>query len=108
MIGRLTGSAVAPPVVDSADVLDNPEATLTSLCEALDIPFDRAMLSWAQGLRDTDGIWGSHWYDAVASSTGFGPPDNHPLNLTAEEQAVADACRPDYERLSKYALRGPQ
>ena len=31
----------APPVVDSADVLDIPKATLTLLCEALDIPFDR-------------------------------------------------------------------
>ena len=98
----------APPVVDSADVLDNPEATLSLLCDALGIPFDSAMLSWEPGLRDTDGIWGSHWYDTVANSSGFGPPDKHPLALTAKEQAVADACRPDYERLSKYALRGPQ
>ena len=98
----------APPVVDSGDVLANPEATLTLLCEALGIPFDRAMLRWEPGIRDTDGIWASHWYDAVASSSGFGPPDTHPLNLTADEQAVADACRPDYEHLSKYALRGPQ
>lgn len=98
----------APPVVDSADVLDNPEATLTLLCNALGIPFDRAMLGWEPGIRETDGVWASHWYDAVANSRGFGPPDTRAIQLTGDEQAVADACRPDYEYLARHALRSVQ
>ena len=98
----------APPVIDSADVLENPERALSHLCDALGIGFDPAMLSWAPGLRETDGIWATHWYDAVASSTGFGPLDNRPIELTPAEQAVADQCLPDYEYLSQFALRSPE
>ena len=95
----------APPVIDSADVLRDPAATLSLLCRALGIDWDAAMLSWDPGPRDTDGIWASHWYDTVMSSTGFGPPDDRPLSLDAGAQLVADACRPDYDYLSRFALR---
>ena len=77
---------------------------LQALCAALAIPFDEAMLSWPAGPRATDGIWASHWYDAVNRSTGFAPPrpapvlaDPHLMNL--EEQAL-----PIYDRLARYAL----
>ena len=96
----------APPVIDSADVLRDPTGTLQQLCRALDIDWEAAMLAWDPGPRDTDGIWASHWYDSVMSSTGFGPPDERQLSLDAEAQAVVDACRPDYDYLSRFALRG--
>ena len=57
------------------------------------------------GIRETDGIWASHWYDAVAASTGFGPPDNGPVELDDDARRVADQCRPFYERLASYRLR---
>ena len=98
----------APPVVDSADILRDPEGTLRRLCGALGIEWDPAMLRWAPGLRATDGIWGSHWYDAVAISTGFAAPDERPPALTADELAVAGACRADYETLARHALRSPR
>src|SRR3954471_4393958 len=72
----------APPVVDSADILRDPAAMLERLCNALEIPWDSAMLSWEPGPRATDGIWGSHWYDAVNRSSGFGPPDGEPISLS--------------------------
>jgi hypothetical protein len=65
----------APPVIDSADILADPASMLEKLCAALDIPWDPAMLQWAPGIRETDGVWAPHWYDAVAGSTGFGPAD---------------------------------
>ena len=98
----------APPVVDSADILRDPAGTLTLLCEALGIAWDPAMLSWAPGLRDTDGLWASHWYDAVALSSGYSAPDERPVDLDPEQQAVANACRADYDTLSRFALRSPQ
>lgn len=94
----------APPVVDSADILADPPATLACLCEALGIEWDPAMLSWETGIRETDGIWASHWYDAVAASTGFGPPDDRPVTLDDDARRVADACRPFYEQLAAYRI----
>ena len=38
-----------PPVIDSRDLLENPEGMLTQLCELLDVPFRDTMLSWAAG-----------------------------------------------------------
>jgi hypothetical protein len=95
----------APPVIDSADVLRDPAAMLAKLCAALGIPWDPAMLRWETGIRPTDGIWASHWYDTVAASTGFGPPDTAPVSLNDDARRVVDACRPYYERLAEYRLR---
>lgn len=96
----------APPVVDSADILADPEPVLRKLCAALGIEWDPAMLRWAPGLRETDGLWASHWYDSVIASSGFGPPDTKPVTLNAEQEAVAEACRPHYAYLRGFAIRG--
>lgn len=94
----------APPVVDSAQVLAAPEAVLRGLCEALAIEWDSAMLSWQKGPHPQDGIWGTHWYDKVNASTGFGkPPGDLPM-LDKEYQKTADACREDYEFMRKHAI----
>jgi hypothetical protein len=95
----------APPVIDSADVLRDPPAILRRLCQALGIDWDEAMLGWEPGIRATDGIWASHWYDAVAASTGFGSPDDNPVELDDDARRVADACRPSYERLAEHRIR---
>jgi hypothetical protein len=94
----------APPVIDSADILRNPPAMLQKLCSALGIAWDPAMLHWEAGLHPTDGVWGSHWYDAVVSSTGFGAPDKPQPILSPEQQAVADACRSDYDHLAQHKI----
>jgi hypothetical protein len=95
----------APPVVDAADVLANPEAVLSKLCGALGIPWDPAMLSWAPGRRETDGIWAEHWYGAVEASTGFGSPETEPVELPDEARRLADRCRPYYQRLAESRIR---
>ena len=94
----------APPVVDSADILANPEGVLSRLCREIGIEWDPAMLLWQAGLRETDGIWASHWYDAVAASTGFGPPDQGQVELDDDARRVADTCRPYYERLAEHRI----
>lgn len=95
----------APPVIDSADILGDPAAMLQKLCAVLGIEWDPAMLSWEAGLWPTDGIWASHWYDAVAASTGFGAPDKPQSELTSEARSVADACRPDYDYLAQHRIK---
>lgn len=96
----------APPVVEGRDVLAQPRAMLTRLCEALQIPFSDRMLAWPPGPRDSDGVWAPAWYDAVERSTGFAPPvtESRP-DLDSRLRAIADAARPHYERLAAHRLR---
>ncbi len=87
------------PVVDAGDFLRDPEGHLRWLCDWLGIEFTDRMLSWPAGLRDSDGVWAPHWYDAVARSTGFEPWRPRTVELNDHDAAVADACRPAYELL---------
>ena len=94
----------APPVIDAGDVLLDPQAVLAKLCEALGIPWDKAMLAWEPGPRETDGPWAPHWYAVVEASTGFGPPETEPVELPGEAQRLADRCRPYYEHLAAHRI----
>lgn len=58
-------------VIDSDKLLDNPTQVLKSWCNHLNLGFDKAMLSWKKGPHKQDGIWGSHWYDNIYSSSKF-------------------------------------
>jgi len=84
----------APPVIDANDVLADPENVLGALCDALEIPWDPAMLSWAPGRRDTDGPWAPHWYATVEQSTGLGPPEDRAVDLPADAGGLAARCSP--------------
>jgi hypothetical protein len=97
----------APPVVDSADVLADPEGTLGRLCEALGIDWDQRMLSWPAGRHPRDGVWASHWYGRVEASTGFESCEQEEAPMLDDQlQRVADACAEDYRHLSRFALNG--
>lgn len=88
-----------PPVVDSDDILEAPEAMLRLLCDAIDIPFDPDMLGWPAGKRDTDGAWAPYWYKSVENSTGFGLPRPGRAHVPKIYAPILDQCRPAYERL---------
>ncbi len=94
----------APAVIDTDDVLDNPQGVLPRLCAALGIGWDPAMLSWEKGPHPQDGVWGPHWYDKVNASTGFAPPPGTVPSLEGEHLTLAKACRADYEALKRYAI----
>ena len=94
------------PVVDSDDLLRDPEGVLRLLCDALGVPFDAAMLSWPAGPRPTDGVWAPYWYASVEASTGFGPWRGDAVpDLPGHLAALADECRPFYDELATEALR---
>lgn len=96
----------APPlVIDAGDFLRAPEAHLRALCAALGIAYTPRMLAWPAGPRASDGVWAPYWYDAVWRSTGFEPWRAREERLDAAAQAVADACRPVYERLHGQRMR---
>ena len=93
-----------PPVVDARDILEAPEKLLPRLCEALGVPFKRAMLSWKPGRRASDGVWAKHWYAAVEASRGFQPyvPKTDPLPERLTD--VHAECESIYRRLHEHRL----
>jgi len=92
-------TGVRSPVVDARDLLTHPAGVLEQLCRSLGVPWDPAMLTWEPGLRETDGIWASHWYDAVEKSCGFHPFRASHGELSPQLEAIHDACLPAYQFL---------
>ena len=94
-----------PLVLDARDVLERPGPMLAALCDALDVPFDDAMLAWPAGPRATDGVWAPHWYDAVWKSTGFQPYRPKQARVPPEKQEVLRVCDGYYRRLAEHRMR---
>lgn len=92
------------PVVDAADVLQDPPGVLQRLCSALGIDWDPAMLHWPQGRRDTDGVWAQYWYASVEASTVFAPYDPTPAVIPDRLQPLVDEAMPYYEELAVQRL----
>ena len=93
-----------PLVLESDDVLANPEAMLRALCRRAGIAFDPAMLSWPAGRRDSDGLWAAHWYGAVEKSTGFMAPGEATRPVPAHLQDLLAAAQPYYQALRPHRL----
>lgn len=96
----------APPVIEGADVLAHPAHVLQRLCQALDLEYTDAMLSWPAGRRASDGVWAPAWYDAVEKSTGFAPVPEQPRpHLRGRLNRIADEARHHYEVMAAHRLR---
>jgi hypothetical protein len=94
-----------PPVVLAADVLRDPEGMLRALCGRLGVGYDERMLRWEAGPKETDGVWGPHWYSRVYSSTGFEVSPPAETTLAAHLEPVLEACRPMFEELAGRRIR---
>jgi hypothetical protein len=98
----------APPVIEARDVLANPRAALSALCNALEIPFSERMLSWPAGRRATDGVWAPVWYDAVERSTGFAAPRAETvIPLDGDLKPIAESAQAHYEHMAAHRVRVP-
>ena len=58
-------------VIESSELLDNPEKILSQWCSKINIKFDKSMLKWEKGNHPNDGIWWKHWYDNVINTNKF-------------------------------------
>ena len=93
-----------PPVIDARDVLNDPRRVLGRLCEVLGLEFTDAMLSWAPGPRDTDGVWARYWYKEVETTTSFRPykPKDEPV--PPRLAGMLRECEAFYARLYEHRL----
>lgn len=94
-----------PPVVlDSGDLLADPELMLPKLCEALELPIDMSMASWTPGARPEDGTWAKYWYKGVHSSTGFARRESSTRDLPDHCRPLYEEALPYYQKLSEFAI----
>jgi Sulfotransferase domain len=92
----------APPVIDSANIRENPSQALSGLCARLGISFTDRMLHWPAGPKPYDGVWAPHWYGAVHESTGFDAAEGPLPVLSGAAAELVDAALPYYQRLERY------
>ena len=92
-------------IVDSDEMLLNPEKTFPAICDSLGIPFYTQMLSWSKGLKPFDGTWWPHWYSNVHKTSSFesGSQLGTPLN-TKYSKIELDAM-PYYLELYRSRLK---
>jgi hypothetical protein len=94
-----------PVVINSGELLKNPEQYLSAVCEQLGIPFDDSMLHWQAGPRPEDGVWAKHWYASVHKSTGFAPQRSEERELPKGLEALYEKALHHFVFLNQYAIK---
>lgn len=93
-----------PIVIDSDELLKNPEVYLKKLCNLLDIPFTEKMLQWKKGGIPEDGVWAKHWYGNVHNSEGFAIQKSSSQPLPEHLEPLLEEALPYYEILRNNIL----
>lgn len=102
---ELQGRGALAAVLDTRQVLLNPEGVLRQLCERLGIQFYSDMLRWPAGPKPEDGSWAPHWYTQVHRSEGFMSYVEEELVLSETQELLAQRCQPFYERLLEESIK---
>lgn len=93
-----------PIVIDSDELLKNPETYLKKLCDLLKIHFSEKMLQWKKGGIPEDGIWAIHWYKNVHNSEGFAVQKSSSQPLLKHLEPLLKEALPYYETLKNNIL----
>ena len=104
LYSELLSEGQRPAILDSRELLLDPEGVLRQLCDHLGHVFTAGMLHWPAGPRAEDGVWAPHWYHAVHQSAGFAaykPKIGFPAHL----KPLLVECQPWYDLLFEQALR---
>ena len=94
-----------PVVIDSTELLSNPEFVLGELCSRLGIPFYGEMLRWKAGPRPEDGVWARYWYESVHRSTEFVRSSGEKSELPEHCLPLYRAAMPNYDYLFSHAIK---
>ena len=98
-----TGNKVI--ILDSKDLLTDPEKTLNILCKKINIPFDKNMLQWKKGPKKEDGIWAKYWYKNVHQSSCFNNYQIKDINLDLKNKKLAENCYKYYKILKENSIK---
>jgi len=92
-------------VIDSGEILKDPEKVLRELCEKLGIPFQKNMLRWNAGPIAEDGVWAKYWYENVHKSTGFSRPFRKDEELPEKFILLYIECKKYYNYLKDFSIK---
>ena len=94
-----------PIVIDSDELMKNPEKYLKKLCALLKIKYTNKMLTWSEGGIPEDGVWATNWYTNVHKTKGFAIQKNKQVELPEELLPLLKEALPYYETLKKDILK---
>ena len=100
LLSALNGAP--PPVIDSDDLLENPDAMVRKFCAAVDIPFMPHALSWDAGGDPSAHSWwdGGSFHANLSKSRGLRPQVRRYVDLNAAPQRGATGASADVAPLS--------
>ncbi|KIJ35522.1 hypothetical protein M422DRAFT_69943 [Sphaerobolus stellatus SS14] len=90
-------------VLDSADLIREPEKSLRAFCQGVGIPFQESMLQWEAGHVSTFDKW-KGWHDDVEKSTGFKEVKREKIELPEHVKKCIEDNIPIYEALKEQKL----
>ncbi|WP_422378018.1 hypothetical protein [Roseibium sp.] len=98
-----------PPVIDSGDLLENPQQVVKAFCEAVDLPFLEKALSWEPGADTAQYSWwdGGSFHANLKNSTGLTPQKRKYVDITeapARVQHVYRRMKPHYDHLHRHRI----
>ena len=97
-----------PPVLDSDDLLENPNGMVEAWCRSVDIPFIADALSWEPGERDAVSWWdGGSFHSNLRNSDGLKAQKRQYLDISNAPDRVKeiyDIVQPHYQYLYNHRL----
>ena len=88
-------------IIDSSELLKNPEKVLSNWCMKINIKFDKSMLRWEKGNYVSDGIWWKIWYDNVIKTTGFHKYEKKDINIENKYDSIYNESMKYYSYLKE-------
>lgn len=109
LVHALTGKV--PPVIDSDDMLEDPEKMVELWCKAVGIHFLPEALSWEAGGDPSEHSWwdGGSFHANLAKSTGLTRQERRYIDISDAPERIKQVHRrmlPHYEHLYAHRLRG--
>lgn len=105
LMEELIAREIPVVIVNSKDLLLDPEGTLRELCRFTGLEFQNEMLAWEAGPRPEDGIWAKYWYHNVHKSTGFGIYEPKEAQIEDEFQPFLEECQHYYYQLNSHSTK---
>ena len=97
-----------PPVIDSDDMLEDPQRMVALWCEAVGIPFVESALSWEPGARDEVSWWdGGSFHANLRNSDGLKPQKRKYVDIKetpTRVQEVHARMKPHYDHLLAHRI----
>jgi hypothetical protein len=101
----LTGEPLV--VIDADELCADPSGVVRAWCQAMDLPFVEAALTWSPGMRPEWELW-ADWHESSARATGFRPPSGTSQRPPGADEPrlreLYERARPVYARLRRVRL----